>query len=283
LVPATAHAGGREHRIVLAGRQERRKGLHVLLRAWPEIRRRTNLRLTVAGADPLAVRLLLTRLRVSDDGIDVVGFLSQDELTQTLLDAKALVAPSVGRESFGMVLTRAFACALPAVASDIPGYREVLTPEAAVAVPADDHAALVEAVSSLVEDEARRERMGEEARALAVERYAWPTIARRLEGVYERVTGLGADEARAAGGSRAGSAARGSAARSSSSSWAQRRLRSGGADRTGVRSGTRSTSSSGAGSSSPSSSTSCPWWRGRSPGSSRSGRRSLSRIPATGT
>src|SRR5262249_40631361 len=87
LVPATAHAGRREERIVFAGRQEPRKGLHVLLRAWPEIRRRTNLRLTVAGADPLAVRLLLTRLRVSDDGIDVVGFLSQDELTQTLLDA----------------------------------------------------------------------------------------------------------------------------------------------------------------------------------------------------
>ena len=31
-----------------------------------------------------------------------------------------------------MVLTRAFACALPVVASDIPGYREVLTPEVAL-------------------------------------------------------------------------------------------------------------------------------------------------------
>ncbi len=43
---------------------------------------------------------------------------------------EGLVAPSIGQESFGMVLTRAFACALPVVASDIPGYREVLTPEA---------------------------------------------------------------------------------------------------------------------------------------------------------
>ena len=32
----------------------------------------------IAGADPLAVRLLLTRLRVPDDGIDVLGFLSQE-------------------------------------------------------------------------------------------------------------------------------------------------------------------------------------------------------------
>jgi phosphatidylinositol alpha-mannosyltransferase len=203
LVPESAPAGERGHRIVFAGRQEPRKGLQVLLRAWPEIRRRTGLRLTIAGADPLAVRLLHSRLGVSDDGIDVVGFLGQDELTETLVGAKALVAPSLGQESFGMVLTRAFACGLPAVASDIPGYREVLEPGVAVAVPPGDVDALVDAVEGLVADEDRRAAMGEAARALAIERYAWPGIARRLEEVYERVTGLrarvGADgEARAA-------------------------------------------------------------------------------------
>jgi phosphatidyl-myo-inositol alpha-mannosyltransferase len=189
LVPESAPSGDREHRIVFAGRHEPRKGLQVLLRAWPEIHRRAGLRLTVAGADPLAVRLLQTRLRLHDDGIDVVGFLSQEELTRTLLGAKALVAPSIGQESFGMVLTRAFACALPAVASDIPGYREVLSPEAAVAVRPDDPDALADAVVDLVEDEPRRERMGEAARTLAVERYAWPAIASRLEEIYESLVG----------------------------------------------------------------------------------------------
>jgi phosphatidylinositol alpha-mannosyltransferase len=111
LVPESAPAGDREHCIVFAGRQEPRKGLQVLLRAWPELRRRTDLRLTIAGADPLAVRLLLSRLGVSDDGIDIVGFLSQDELTETLRRSKALVAPSLGQESFGMVLTRVRVCA----------------------------------------------------------------------------------------------------------------------------------------------------------------------------
>ncbi len=198
LVPPAAAAADREPEVVFAGRQEPRKGLQALLRAWPEIRSRTGLRLTVAGADPLAVRLLLARLRVPDDGIDVVGFLSQDELTDTLLRAKALIAPSIGQESFGMVLTRAFACALPVVASDIPGYREVLTPDVAVAVPPNDTAALVEAVAGLVADEAERTRMGEAARSLAVERYSWPTIARRLEEIYEDVTGLGTSAERAA-------------------------------------------------------------------------------------
>ena len=198
LVPQEATPGDREHRVVFAGRQEPRKGLQVLLRAWPEIHASTGLRLTVAGADPLAVRLLLARLRVADDGIDVVGFLAQQDLTDTLLRAKALIAPSIGQESFGMVLTRAFACALPVVASDIPGYREVLTPEAAVAVAPNDPAELANAVSDLVGDETRRERMGEAARALALEHYSWPTIAKRLEQIYARVTGLEAGTARAA-------------------------------------------------------------------------------------
>jgi phosphatidyl-myo-inositol alpha-mannosyltransferase len=198
LVPASAPAGGREHRVVFAGRHEPRKGLQVLLRAWPEIHRRTGLRLTVAGADPLAVRLLLARLHVSDAGIDVVGFLTQDELTETLLGAKALVAPSIGQESFGMVLTRAFACALPAVASDISGYREVLTPEVALAVEPGDPDALVDAVCRLVDDEPARAAMGEAARELAIERYSWPTIARRLEQIYAEVTGIPLAAARAA-------------------------------------------------------------------------------------
>jgi phosphatidylinositol alpha-mannosyltransferase len=197
LIPEEADAGDREHRIVFAGRHEPRKGLHVLLRAWPEIRRRTGARLTVAGADPLAVRLLLTRLRVPDDGIDVVGFLSQDELTSTLLSAKALVAPSLGGESFGMVLTRAFACATPVVASDIPGYREVLTPEAAVAVPPDDVAALADGVAGLLEDEPLRRALGEAARREAIEHYGWADVARRLEEIYERVGGAQAERAAA--------------------------------------------------------------------------------------
>lgn len=187
LIPDGADPVGREHRLVFAGRQEPRKGLQVLLRAWPEIRKRTGARLRVIGADPLAVRLLLTRLRVPDDGIDILGFLSQEDLTAELLAAKALVAPSLGGESFGMVLTRAFACATPVVASDITGYRDVMTPETAVAVPPDDPGALTEAVAALLADEPRREALGRAARGLALERYAWRDIAGRLLAIYESV------------------------------------------------------------------------------------------------
>ena len=188
LVPERAEPGDRQEQIVFVGRQEPRKGLQVLLRAWPEIRRRTHCRLRVVGADPLAVRLLFARLRVSDEGVDVLGFLSQDALTAELLAAKALVAPSLGGESFGMVLTRAFACATPVVASDISGYRGVMEPEAGRLVPPGDPAALADAVVALLADEPRREQLGRSARTIAVERYSWDTIAPRLFEIYEHLT-----------------------------------------------------------------------------------------------
>ena len=165
LIPPEADPADRENRIVFVGRHDPRKGMPVLLRAWPEIHRRTGARLRVVGADPLMVRLALPGLGVDAEGIDPLGFLDQDALTDELLAAKALVAPSLGGESFGMVLTRAFACATPVVASDIDGYRDVMTDETGVLVPPGDSAALAEAVTSLLADEPQRERSGAAARS----------------------------------------------------------------------------------------------------------------------
>jgi phosphatidylinositol alpha-mannosyltransferase len=197
LIPPVADPANREHRIVFVGRQEARKGLPVLLRAWPTLRERTGVRLRVIGADPLAVRLLLARLRVSDEGIDVLGFLEQERLTEELLHAKAMVAPSLGGESFGMVLTRAYACATPVVASDIPGYREVLDDDAAVRFPAGDEGALVDAVEMVLADEERRCALGVAGRRIAEERYSWDGIAERLVEIYESVTSAAAPRAAA--------------------------------------------------------------------------------------
>jgi len=185
LIPAAADPADREHRIVFAGRHESRKGLHVLLEVWPEIRRRTGATLHIIGADPLRVRLLMTRLRIPDDGIEVLGFLDQERFTEELLAAKVLVAPSLGGESFGMVLTRALACATPVIASDIPGYRDVMTPETCLSFPPGDGAALVEAVETLLTDEPRRRAMGAAGRQLAQDLYSWDAIARRLIATYE--------------------------------------------------------------------------------------------------
>ena len=189
LVPDDADPSGREEHIVFIGRQEPRKGLQILLRAWHDVRRRTGARLRLIGADPLAVRLLLTRLRVSGEGIDVLGFLSQEDLTAELLAAKALVAPSLGGESFGMVLTRAFACATPVVASDIRGYRASWSRRPACSCPRASRLPSRMAIAALLADEPRREgarSSGPYDRAGAV---LVGRIGERLADIYETLAG----------------------------------------------------------------------------------------------
>jgi phosphatidylinositol alpha-mannosyltransferase len=97
------------------------------------------------------------------------------------------VTPALGGESFGLVLAEAFACATPAVASDIPGYAAVATPESTRLVPPGDHDALAAAVIDVLSDEERRVQMGIAAREHALANYAWDDIARRLEEVYLEV------------------------------------------------------------------------------------------------
>ncbi|MGI8607567.1 MAG: glycosyltransferase family 4 protein, partial [Gaiellaceae bacterium] len=166
-----------------------------LLRACPRVAAATCMRLRVVGADPLSVRWLMRRLELSNEHVDLLGSISEEALTQELLRAKALCAPSTGRESFGMVLTRAFASSTPVVASDIEGYNDVAGPRTGLLVPPGDADALADALVALVAEESRRAAMGEAGRRLVEERYSWPRICKRLLEVYG---GLTADDPRVA-------------------------------------------------------------------------------------
>ena len=195
-LPERFDAGGRNGNVVFIGRNEKRKGLEVLLRAWPEVAATTNARLRVVGADPLSVRWLARRQALSLERVDLLGGLSEEELTAELEAASLLCAPALGGESFGMVLTRAFATATPAVASDIEGYAAVADESSSVLVPPADPALIACALVGLLSDEPRRAALGAGARKVA-EGYSWDRIARRLVEIYEQLT-IGATAQKAA-------------------------------------------------------------------------------------
>jgi phosphatidylinositol alpha-mannosyltransferase len=187
-LPPKGDFGGRNGNVVFIGRNEPRKGLPVLLRAWPRVHDSTGARLRLVGADPLSVRWLARRQGFSLEGIDLLGGLSEDELTAELQAASLLAAPSLGGESFGMVLTRAFSCGTPVVASNIEGYAQVADhDETGILVPPRDADALAHALVELLQDEDRRRRYGIAARK-AAEPYSWDRIGRRLVEIYERLT-----------------------------------------------------------------------------------------------
>ena len=182
-------------RIVFVGRAEERKGLPVLLRAFEALRGvGVPARLTVAGPTQEEVEPLL----LDPEGIEIAGQVDDATKWKLLGEADILCAPSLGGESFGMVLTEAFASGTPVVASDIAGYRDVVRNGTdGVLVPVGDAVALGETLLELASDPKRRAEMGKAALESA-ERFAWPNVAKEIEAVYEEALGAPEPDGRVA-------------------------------------------------------------------------------------
>jgi len=180
-VPAArVRAPGEPLEIVFVGQAVERKGLPILLRAFEALREHVPARLTVVGASELEVAPLL----VDRTGVTVLGRVSDAEKRSALEAADVLAAPSLGGESFGMVLTEGFAAGTPVLASDIAGYRDVVRDGVdGLLVPRGDATALAETLRELALDPARTAALGAAA-AVSAERYAWPKVAAQVVDAY---------------------------------------------------------------------------------------------------
>src|SRR6476469_9678454 len=176
-----APASGAPLRLAFVGQAVERKGLPILVRAFEALREHVPVELVIVGAGEDDVAPLL----LDPTGVRVLGKVSDERKHAALESADLLVAPSLGGESFGMVLTESFAAGTPVVASDIAGYRDVVDDgEDGVLVPRGDPTALAETLRDLALDPGRRARMAENA-AAGAHRYAWPTVAAEVLGAYE--------------------------------------------------------------------------------------------------
>ncbi|TKK78677.1 glycosyltransferase family 4 protein [Herbidospora galbida] len=168
---------------------EPRKGLAVLLEAFAKLgEERPGVRLLVAGpgdADDVYGKLP----KHLHDRVGLLGMVSEADKIRALHSVDVFVAPNLGGESFGIVLTEAMSAGATILASDIPAFRKVLGDGQAGALFATgDSAALAREAARLLDDPERRAKYSDEAR-LAVRKYDWSTVARDVLRVYETVTG----------------------------------------------------------------------------------------------
>jgi phosphatidylinositol alpha-mannosyltransferase len=183
--PAGLKTPGEELKILFVGRPEERKGLPVLLTAFNALVEHVPSRLTVIGAEEEDVKRWLADPELLGS-IDVRGRVSEEDLWAELHAADVLCAPSLSGESFGMVLTEAFAAGTPVIASGIAGYSDVVTDGVdGLLVPPGDPQRLAEELQRVHHEPERLAAMGAAARRSA-KRYAWPRIADQVTTVYER-------------------------------------------------------------------------------------------------
>jgi len=176
---------GEDLEILFVGRPEERKGLPILLTAFNALVEHVPCKLTVIGAE----REDVLRYVADPDLLrfmDIRGRVSGEALWRELHQADVLCAPSLSGESFGMVLTEAFAAGTPVIASAIAGYSDVVSDGVdGLLVPPGDPQRLAEELQRIHHEPERLREMGQAARRSA-QRYAWPRVADQVTEVYER-------------------------------------------------------------------------------------------------
>jgi phosphatidylinositol alpha-mannosyltransferase len=140
---------GVARRVAFLGRDDPRKGLDVLLRAWP----------TVASAVPDAELIVAAGDRHEDlAGARFIGAVSDEAKRRLLADAAVFCAPNLGGESFGIILTEAMASRCAVVASALPAFAHVLA-DTGVLVKPGDHDGLAQSLVALLGNADRIERL----------------------------------------------------------------------------------------------------------------------------
>ena len=168
---------------------EPRKGLPVLLAAWPAVLDACpGARLVVAGPGDVdeAASLLADEVRPS---VRFLGRVSDEDKARMLASSDVYVGPHTGGESFGIVLVEAMAAGAVVVASDLPAFRDVLAEGTAGRLfPTGDAEALAGVVVGLLADADARRTLRDAARR-RVPRYDWSTVTEQVLEVYDLVLG----------------------------------------------------------------------------------------------
>jgi alpha-maltose-1-phosphate synthase len=157
---------------LFVGNKYELKGVPTLLRAWELVRRELpQARLRVVGLDS----------RGEVPGVEWLGWVTDRAvLEREYAQASVFVLPS-RFEAFATALLEAMGSGLPCVATAVGGSPEIVTEgETGLLVPPDDAEALAAALSQLLSDPTRAERLGRAGHARVLERLNWRAVAERM-------------------------------------------------------------------------------------------------------
>lgn len=172
--------------LLFVGRVVYQKGLDLVLGALAELQQ-LRWTLVVAGDGPLreALQAQAESLRMGER-LRFAGWLGRDDLLREYRNANLFVFPS-RHEGMPNAVLEAMASGLPVIASHIAGNEELVVPgETGMLVPANDVAALRQALGALIPDGVQRAAMGAAGRKRVAEHYTWDQSAVAYQRLLEQ-------------------------------------------------------------------------------------------------
>lgn len=173
------------------GRLESYKGIDVLLAAASHLAARGRpIHLVIAGDGPR--RAIVENFIAHGEGgrhARLLGFIP--DVRGVLSAADLFVMPSLW-EGWGLAMGEAMAAGLPAVATDVPGLRELVVPgQTGLVVERGDSVQLADAIEGLADDRPLRRRMGQAARQRIASVFPLDATIRAHEKLYDEIVGHG--------------------------------------------------------------------------------------------
>ncbi len=188
VMPEDGLREGNEKIILFVGRIEPRKGLSTLLKAFEKLLKQgENVKLLVVGDTPLR-KVFELKAQKFGSRVKFLGKVTAEEIPGIYRASDVFVAPATGKESFGIVLIEALASGKPVVASDIDGYREIISHGVdGFLVEPGDADSLARHIEKILKNPELASKMGEMGRRKVMERYSWEIVSSMVEDYYFEV------------------------------------------------------------------------------------------------
>jgi glycosyltransferase involved in cell wall biosynthesis len=173
--------------VAMASADTPMKGIATLLEAFAKLRTERDVELLLVSKPKPGgeTERIVDRLGITD-WVRFVHGISDEELAATVGSAEVACVPSL-YEGFSLPTAEAMACGTPLVVSRAGAIPEVVGPDGLCAdlVTPGDVGELVHALDALLDDPARRDRMGRAGRDRALAEFSWRAVAEATVAAYQ--------------------------------------------------------------------------------------------------
>ncbi|MFC1898793.1 glycosyltransferase [Chloroflexota bacterium] len=171
--------------ILFLARINRIKGPDLLAKAFSKISEdNDSVKLIFSGPDDgylNYLKYLVMELKIEENVLFTGPLYGQDKL-EAFIDADVYVLPSI-QEAFPTSVLEACACSIPVIVTDRCGIANIINNQAGLVVPYDKNA-LGKAILNLMNDDKKRQELGERGKLLVRENFNWEKIVKQMEYVY---------------------------------------------------------------------------------------------------